>query len=300
MKNHKNPWKILLLFALCIFLISNSFFTVNENETAVILTFGNPVKAVGSGPQFKIPFIQSHKKVSTTVKGFAIGYDEETNASTSESSMITKDFNIINVDFFVEWRVSDPIKALYNSQSPVAILKNVVQSAARSVIGTKSVDEVLTVGKEEIQVSIKEIARNKLDELDLGIQVQNISIQDAEPPTHDVISAFKAVEDAMQNKDSQINDANAYRNREIPAARAESNKILREAEAESQSRINAANGQVVRFNEMYKEYIKNPNITKKRMFFEAMEEILPGMEVIIEGADGTQKVYPIKPLNGGN
>ena len=212
--------------------------------------------------------------------------------------MITNDYNFVNVDFFVEWSVTDPIKALYNSASPVQILSNLVQASARNAIGSSGVDNILTTGKGEIQSKIKADVSAALDELDIGVQVHNITIQDAEPPTWEVIAAFSAVEDAKQQMDTFINDANRYKNEQIPAARAEADKEIRAAEADKESRINEATGQVARFNEMFAEYEKNKEMTKKRLFFEAMEEILPGMEVIIENNDGsTDKIYPVKPFN---
>ena len=279
----------------CIF---NSAYTVNEQEKAVILTFGNPTSVKNSGLGFKIPFVQTVEKVNTTIRGFAIGYDEGAGMYTEDAAMITNDYNFVNVDFFVEWSVTDPIKALYNAQSPVEILSNIVQGAARNAIGSASVDNIRTTGKGEIQAKIKEDVIHSLDKLDIGVQVHNITIQDAEPPISEVIAAFSAVEDAKQKMDTFINDANKYKNEQIPAARANADKVLRAAEADKESRINEAKGQVARFNEMFAEYEKNKDMTKKRLFFEAMEEILPGMEVIIENENGsTEKLYPVKPLN---
>lgn len=287
---------LVIIFGLvCVF---NSAYTVNEQEKAVVLTFGSPTYVKDSGLGFKVPFIQTVEKVNTTIRGFAIGYDEGANAYTEDATMITNDYNFVNVDFFVEWSVTDPIKALYNSQSPVAILSNIVQGAARNAIGSSTVDNILTTGKSEIQAQIKEEVVNALDILDIGVQVHNITIQDAEPPTAEVIAAFSAVEDAKQQMDTFINNANKYKNEQIPAARADADKVLRAAEANKESRINEAKGQVARFNEMFAEYEKNKDMTKKRLFFEAMEEILPGMEVIIENENGsTEKIFPVKPLN---
>ena len=289
---------IFFILILAISALVNCAYTVNEQEKAVVLTFGNPTYVKDSGLGFKIPFIQTVKKVDTTINGFAIGYDETAGTYTSDAAMITNDYNFVNVDFFVEWSVTDPIKALYNSASPVQILSNLVQASARNAIGSSGVDNILTTGKGEIQSKIKSDVATALDKLDIGIQVHNITIQDAEPPTWEVIAAFSAVEDAKQQMDTFINDANRYKNEQIPAARADADKEIRAAEADKESRINEATGQVARFNEMFAEYEKNKEMTKKRLFFEAMEEILPGIEVIIENNDGsTDKIYPVKPFN---
>ena len=134
----------------------------------------------------------------------------------------------------------------------------------------------------------------KLEAYDIGIQLINITIQDAEPPTEEVSNAFKEVETAKQGKETALNNANKYRNEQIPNAEAKSDEILQSAEAAKQERINEANGQAARFNSMYAEYIKYPEVTKKRMFYEAMENILPDVKVVIESSDGrTNTILPL-------
>ncbi len=279
---------------LVIILVSGSFYTINEQEQAVLTTFGVAKSVTDSGLHFKIPFIQKVRKVNTTINGFSIGYDMETNETIEkESVMITSDYNFVNVDFFVEYKVSDPVKAVYASKEPVLILKNIAQSSIRSVIGSYDVDGVLTTGKNEIQATIKEMILEKLAEHDLGIQLINITIQDSEPPTQEVMEAFKAVETAKQGKETSINNANKYRNEKLPDAEAQVDKIIKKAEAQKEERINEATGQVARFNSMYAEYVKNPVVTKERMFYEAMEDVLPSLEVIIDGTDGVQKILPL-------
>ena len=156
-------------------------------------------------------------------------------------------------------------------------------------------DSVITTGKNEIQASIKEKIIGRLDKEDIGVQLVNITIQDAEPPTAEVIDAFKNVENAKQGKETSINKANQKRNEDIPAARAAADETLKTAEAQAKERVNEANGQVARLNELYNEYKKYPLITKQRMFYETMEEILPDMKVIIENSDGkTQTILPLE------
>lgn len=281
-------------------LVSQSTYTIREQEQAVLVTFGKAEAVTEAGLHFKIPFIQQVRKVNTTIQGFSIGYSSETNATTEdESLMITSDYNFVNVDFFVEYRVSDPVKALYASEEPVEILKKISQSCIRNVIGSYNVDSVLTTGKNEIQSQIKEMIVQKLEERDIGIQLVNITIQDAEPPTEAVMQAFKAVETAKQESETAVNNANKYRNEQIPAAQAEADRIVQEAEADKTERINEATAQVARFDAMYAEYVKYPELTKERMFYEAMEEVLPELTVIIESGNGeTQTVVPVAPLFG--
>lgn len=288
----------IVITIIAIILIANSFYTVKENEQAVLLTFGNARTVSDSGLHFKIPFVQKVRKVDTTIQGFTIGYNEKTGATIEdESLMITSDYNFINVDFFVEYQVTDPIMALYSSNDPTAILKNIVQSCIRTVIGNTPVDDVLTTGKSEIQAQIKEMITERLDKNDIGIMLVNITMQDAEPPTEEVMQAFKAVETAKQGKETALNNANKYKNEQIPAAEANVDKILQQAEAKKQERINEANGQVARFNKLYEEYIKYPEVTKQRMFYETMEEILPSLKVVINSSNGNvQTIMPLDSL----
>ena len=209
--------------------------------------------------------------------------------------MITSDYNFIYVDFYAEYRVTDPVKALYASRNPEEILKNIAQNCIRTTIGSYSVDSVLTTGKNEIQSNIKQMILDKLEDYDIGIQLVNITIQDATPPTAEVENAFKEVETAKQGKETALNNANKYRNEQIPNAEAEADKILQDAEAARQERINEANGQAARFNSMYQEYAKYPEVTKKRMFYEAMENILPDVKVVIQSKDGNMNT--ILPLD---
>lgn len=278
------------------YLLAGSIYSLKENEYAVVTTFGVPSIVEESGIHVKIPYIQRLAKVPKTINGFPIGYNSESGESVDkESFMITRDYNFVNVDFYVEYRVTDPVKYLYASENPVFILKNLTQSYIRDTIGLYDVDSVITTGKNEIQASIKEKIVSRLDEEDIGIQLVNITIQDAEPPTQEVINAFKNVENAKQGKETSINKANQKRNEDIPAARAAADETVKTAKAQAEERVNEAKGQTARLNELYAEYQKYPLITKQRMFYETMEEILPDMKVIIEKSDGTtQTMLPLE------
>lgn len=275
-------------------LIFGSTYQIKEQEQAVLITFGQAKAVTEPGLHFKVPFIQQVRKVNTTIQGFAIGYSEDSHVSDEESMMITSDYNFVNVDFFVEYRYSDPVKALYSSEDPRGILQNICKSSIRTVVGSYSVDDVLTTGKNEIQAAIKTMIVERLEEQDIGVQLVNITIQDSEPPTVEVMEAFKNVETAKQGADTARNNANKYRNEQLPTAQAQADKILKDAEAKKTERINEATAQVARFNAMYEEYIKNPTITRQRMFFETMEEILPELKVIIESPSGdVDMIYPV-------
>jgi len=291
--------KGVVIIAVLAVIVLNSFYTITEQEAAVVTTFGIASPTTESGLHFKIPFVQQVQKVDTTIKGFPIGYDAQTNNSIEdESLMITSDFNFVNVDFYIEYRVTDPVKALYASENYEAVLKTIAQSCIRAEIGSYPVDSVITTGKSEIQSNIREKISTHLEQKDIGITLINLTIQDAEPPTAEVLEAFMNVESAKQGAETAVNNANKYRNEQIPAAEAEVDQILKEAESAKEARINEAQGQASRFNEIYNEYKKYPLITKQRMFYEAMEELLPDLKVIIDGSESgtTQKILPIEPL----
>lgn len=299
----KSPGKVIaLVFAafVLVILLFNSAYEIKEQEQAVLITLGRPQAVTEPGLHFKIPLVQQVRKVNTTIQGFSIGYNTGSNETNEdESLMITSDFNFIDVDFYVEYRFSDPVKALFASRNPLEILKNISQSCIRTVIGSYPVDDVLTTGKNEIQAAIREMILERLEEHDIGIQLVNITIQDSEPPTVEVMEAFKAVETAKQGKETALNNANKYRNEQLPSAQARADGIIKDAEAQKTERINEATAQVARFNAMYAEYIKNPAITKQRMFYETMEDVLPDLKILIESGNGSvQTFYPLESFTG--
>ncbi|MBQ0001288.1 MAG: FtsH protease activity modulator HflK [Clostridiales bacterium] len=290
--------RIAPIVALCVIAgatAGDCTYQIQEQEQAVVTTFGVPKAVPETGLHFKLPAVQQVHKVNTTIQGFTIGYDPATYATVEkEGVMITSDYNFINVDFFVEYRIAEPVKYLYSSQQPEAILKNISQSCIRTVIASYTVDDVLTTGKGEIQAKIKDMIMDKLESQDIGIQLVNITIQDSEPPTQDIMKAFKAVETAKQGKETALNNANKYRNEQLPLAEAEADEIIQAAEASKQVRINEAEAEVARFNAMYEEYMKNPTITKQRMFYETMEDVLPSLKILVDDGTGVEKILPIE------
>ena len=284
--------KKIVVVLIILIIAGGSFYSIKEEEQAVVCTFGAPKAVTTPGLHFKIPVVQTVTKVNTTIHGFNIGYYSD--GQQDDAMMITSDYNFIHVDFYAEYRVTDPVKALYASEEPEIILKNIAQNCIRTTIGSYTVDSVLTTGKNEIQANIKQMILDKLDTYDIGIQLVNITIQDAQPPTDEVNTAFKEVETAKQGKETAVNNANKYRNEQIPEAKAKVDRILQDAEAQKQERINEANGQVARFNALYEEYVKFPEVTKKRMFYETMENVLPGLKIVIQSGDGqTSTVLPL-------
>jgi membrane protease subunit HflK len=216
--------------------------------------------------------------------------------------MITGDYNIVNVDFFVEYKISDPVQYLYSSNQPELILKNLIQSQVRNVVGSSSVDSVLTTGKENIQMQVRELVTEILAEYDIGLTLVDVRIQDSEPPTQAVIEAFKAVETAKQQAEAVVNEAKAYQNAKIPEAEAQADKLLQNAEYLKQKRINEALEQVAMFEAMYAEYANDPAITRSRMYYEAISQILPGVKLFINTGSGenVDMLLPLESLTGGN
>ena len=303
---------LMILLAVAVGAMS-CFYTVDDKQQAVVTTFGKVTDITEAGVHFKLPFgIQQVQKVDVNVyQKIELGYDYGDHFTdpykTSESTMITGDYNIVNVDFFVEYRISDPVAYLYSSNEPEMILTNLIQSQIRNVVGSSTVDSVLTDGKEGIQMQVKDLVAQILSEYDIGLTLVDVRIQDAEPPTKEVIEAFKAVETAKQTAEAVVNDAKAYQNAQLPKAQAEADKAIQNAEYLKQKRINEAIEQVAMFTAMYEEYARNPEITKSRMYYEAIQEILPGVKLYINtstSGDDVQMLLPLESLvdaaNGGN
>ena len=302
------PAALIVVFVLVLAL--TCFYTVDDKEQAVVTTFGKVTDVTDAGVHFKLPFgIQQVKKVEVNVyQKIELGYRTEGDGymvQTNESTMITGDYNIVNVDFFVEYKVSDPVKYLYASSDAELILRNLIQSQVRNVVGSSSVDSVLTDGKENIQMQVKDLVAQILSEYDIGLTLIDVRIQDSEPPTLQVIEAFKAVETAKQQAEAVINDAKAYENAQIPQAEAQSDKLIQNAEYLKVKRINEAKEAVALFNAMYEQYALNPQITRSRMYYEAISEILPGVKLYINTGSGEdlQMLLPLESLvdtQGGN
>ncbi len=284
------------------------FYTVDDKQQAVVTTFGKVSNITDPGLHFKLPFgIQKVRKVDVNIyQKIELGYTTDKNGTVttneSESAMITGDYNIVNVDFFVEYKISDPVQYLYSSNDPELILKNLIQSQVRNVVGSSTVDNVLTTGKENIQMQVRELVTAILEEYDIGLTLVDVRIQDSEPPTQAVIEAFKAVETAKQQADAVVNEAKAYQNAQIPQAEANADKLLQNGEYLKQKRINEAVEQVAMFEAMYAEYANNPEITCSRMYYEAIAQILPNVKLVINTGDGetVELFLPLDDLTGGN
>ncbi|MCR5346759.1 MAG: FtsH protease activity modulator HflK [Fretibacterium sp.] len=259
--------------------------------------FGNVVRTDTAGLYFKIPYLQKCQIVDMTTHGTGIGYAVAGNGQNitidDEGIMITSDFNLVNVDFYLEYKVSDPIAYLYQTSAPEDILRNMVLACIRDTVVNFTVDDVITTGKSQIQTEVKDALTAMLQEYNVGLQCINLTVQDAAPPTAEIVHAFKEVETAKQSKETTINVARKYQSEQLPLAEAQADQILQKAEALKQARIAEAQGQSARFSNMYNEYQAYPLITRQRLFYEAMEEALPGLKVVI--TDGkAQQLMPLE------
>lgn len=277
-----------------IILVCNCFYKVDEQHNAVLTQFGTVLKVDTAGFYFKAPW-QVARKVDMTTHGTPIGYSIENGQNipnTDDGIMITEDYNFLNIDFYMEYAVADPVAYLYNTENPELVLRNIAQANIRTIVSNYTVDEAMTTAKGQIQADIKAAIMDELDKNNIGLKIINITIQDSEPPTDTIKAAFQSVENAKQGADTAMNKAKEYQNSQLPAAQAQADNIIQQAEADKAARIAEAQGQVERFNKMYEEYKQFPYVTKVRLFYEKMENVLPGCKIII--TDGsTSTVYPV-------
>ncbi|CAH0121805.1 MULTISPECIES: FtsH protease activity modulator HflK [unclassified Paenibacillus] len=282
---------------------STMFYTVQEQERAAVLTFGKFTSEERSGLHVKFPYpIQEVIKVPAEVtQRIHIGYTENAGGGATpnleEALMITGDENIVSADAVVQWKIGSVEKYLYNIEDPEQFLRNATSAAIRSVIGSNKLDYAITDGKTVIQAQVKE----KLVELNelyqTGIFIQDFIFQDIEPPEGEVQQAFKEVTNAREEKNTKINNARKYENDIIPKARGEAQAILENAEAVKKTRILNAQGDVAKFNAIYNEFAKNPNVTETRLILETLEKILPKAKIFItDGSGDTVKYLPLNEL----
>lgn len=302
---------IIVVFIVALFLIlsSTSFYTVDQTEYAVLVTFGKPSTTIISpGLRFKLPYpIQAVKKISRETFSLTLGYEDDLSGTTvkeNEAKMITGDENIILADLEVQWQVIDPVAFIYNSEDPVSILRNATSSALRGVIGSSLVDDALTDGRTRIMNDIRDILVEMVDSYNIGIAIRNVNLQDVDLPTDEVSDAFKKVASAREERITKINQANRYRNEKINTAEGQKEALISKAEGDKVSRTEQARGDVAQFDAIYSEYVNNKEITRDRLMIETLEKILPKVQIyIMQESEGssTVKYLPLDQIKkGGN
>lgn len=287
----------------------SGIYIINPDEEGIVLRFGKYDRTVGAGPHYHLPFpIETvyKPKVTQVLRG-EVGFRSIGQGATfqqgqvrtipEEASMLTGDENIVNVQFSVQYKIKDPVEYLFNVTNQAAVVRNAAEAAMREVIGKSLIDSALTDGKLKIQSDATELLQNILNRYEVGVQVIAVQLQDVHPP-QGVIDAFKDVASAREDKSRIINEAEAYRNEVLPNARGMGAEMENQASAYRETRIQGAQGETQRFLSVLAEYDKAKDVTKKRLYFEAMEEILKNAnEKVILPKGTSDRVLPFLPLD---
>ena len=281
------PWGVLLL-ALAGWLIYDVIYAIDQQERGVVLRFGKYVSTMQPGLNIRYPRpIERVIKVNT-------GLERQ---FSSRATMLTQDENIVDVEVAVKWRIIDPGNYLFNLQDPEATLVQATESAVREVIGKSQLDFILTEGRSEVADKQKFLLQSILDEYNLGINIERVELQSTKPPEQ-VKDAFDDVIKAREDKERKVNEAEAYRNEIIPRARGEAARLSEEANGYKASVIAKAEGEANRFEQQLKEYQRAPEITRQRLYLDAMENVLSNSNKVLMDADsGNSLMYlPIDQL----
>jgi membrane protease subunit HflK len=302
---------------LVLFAVVSTYYQVNADEVGVVQRFGRYVRTTDPGPHLKIPFIEIVTRVPvqrqlktefgfrTKIAGVQSQF-EQTNETRAESLMLTGDLNVAVVEWIVQYKVKDPYKYLFkvrnldngSRREEATTFRDMNEAVMRQVVGDHSVNEVLTVGREKIQIDGKELLQQLCDRYETGLEVLQIVLQDVNPPDP-VKPAFNEVNQAIQEKERLINEAWADYNQTVPNARGEAERVVRAAEGYAVERVNNARGDVARFVNIYDEYRKAPDVTRKRLYLETLNDILPktGRKFVIDSS--MKGLLPLLNLDPG-
>ena len=296
---------LIIVGIVVLWLGTGVFFMVGPDEQGVVLQFGRYNRTAQPGLNFKFPApIETVIKTKVTKVrreeiGFRIsdpGPPARYRDVPSESLMLTGDENIIDIDLVVQYKISNPEDYLFQVRRQRKAIRDAAEAAIREVVGRSIIDKVLTVGKFEIQNETRELIQNILNNYSMGIQIVAVQLQDVHPPKQ-VIDAFKDVVSAKEDRERLINEAQGYRNTVIPETRGKAAQVLRMAEAYREEKVNKAEGDAKKFENILQEYNKAESITRKRLYIETMEEILPGIEkyIVDQKSGGILPILPIGP-----
>jgi membrane protease subunit HflK len=279
----KNTNLITILLVILI-LLFNSIFTIKPEAVGVITRFGKYMRKVEPGLNIKLPFIERVYKVPVERQqklefGFrtispGINTTYAKSSYTDESFMLTGDLNLADVEWVIQYRIDDPYNYLFKVRNPETTLRDISEAAMRQIVGDRTVDEVITVGRTEIASKVEELIQRICLEYSIGIRIDQVVLQDVNPPDQ-VKAAFNALNEAEQEKETLINKAKSEYNKVIPKARGQAQETIQKAEGYATQRVNNSLGEVARFNAIYREYLKAPEVTKRRIYLETMESVLP-------------------------
>jgi membrane protease subunit HflK len=292
---------------LLLVLVWTSYYTVQAESEAVVLRFGKFLKTVEPGLHFKLPLgidevaiVPTRRQLKLEFGFVTSGYtnpDQEPKDQEEEKSMVTGDLNAALVEWVVQYRIDDPKQYLFDVRNPGQTLRDLSEAAMREVIGDRTVDEVITIGRQDIEIGALEKMQELSKRYALGIRVDQVQLKNVNPPA-EVQASFNEVNKAQQDRENMINIANGDYNEAVPKARGQADQVIRGAEGYQFKRVNEAQGDVASFNAMLEQYIKAPEITRTRLYLETMSAVLPqsGPKIIID--DSMRNLLPILPLTG--
>ncbi|MEX0721334.1 MAG: FtsH protease activity modulator HflK [Balneolaceae bacterium] len=297
--------KAIIVGLIVVITAFSSFFTVDPEEVGVIVRLGKFVETVNPGLNYKIPFIDEAQLVPverqlkqefgyrTVDAGQRSRYQKA--GYEDESLMLTGDLNLADVEWVVQYRINDPFSYLFKVRNAESTLFDISEASMRQIVGNRTVNEVLTVGRAEVALRVNELIQELVTEYQMGITIEQVVLQDINPP-NPVKPSFNAVNEAQQERETLINQAKADYNRVIPRAHGEAEQAIQQAEGYASERVNTAEGEVSRFNDLYTEYVKAPEITKRRIFLETMEDVIPKMGKKIITDESGSSVLPLLQL----
>jgi membrane protease subunit HflK len=283
---------------------ATGFYIVNPDEVGVVKRFGRFSYITGAGPHWHLPYpieavmkpnVTQVRRIEAGFRTISSGPPARYQKVPAEALMLTGDENIVSCEFIVQYRVKDPVAFLFNVRDPTEAIQAAAEASMREVVGRNSVDDVLTEKKDKIQVEAAELLQTILESYKTGLRVDYVKLQDVYPPDQ-VIDAFRDVASAREDRERLKNEAEAYGNDILPKARGEAKQRLNEAEAYRETKIKTAQGDSARFLALLKEYERAKEVTRKRLYLEAMGGILSRAKIVLtEGRDGTG-VLPLLPL----
>ena len=302
----KKLGNVVVLVFVGIYLLTG-IYVVGPDEVGMVRFFGEFVRQVPPGIHYHIPypFETVIKPKITEVRRVEIGFKTISTEPVpryqyfpEESLMLTGDENIVNCQYTVQYRISDPFKFLFKVKDVDLAVKKAAESSLREIVGKKNIDEVLTTGKGEIQEETRILIQSILDRYESGVQIIAVQLQDVQPP-QPVVSAFKDVASAREDKVRFVNEAEGYRSEVIPNARGQAEQIIKEAEAFQEKIVKIAQGDTSRFLQVLKEYSLNQDITRTRLYLETMQKVLPLVQkYLFDSSASTQDILKFLPLTG--